>query len=273
MTQAGNALVTGASSGIGECFARALGAHKWSLALAARSEEKLSALAKELTAAHGIRVESLPVDLSMPGAASQLAATLHERQLEIDLLVNNAGFGARGPFHKLSLERQSEMLRLNVQALTELTHLMLPAMMEKRQGTIINVSSTASFQPVPFTAVYSATKAFVTSFSMSLAEELRPYGITVVTLCPGGTQTNFFKAGRYGERKLPGGLQDPREVVDEALKALEQWGVGGATPVQQVLPGNPACCPPKLGGGNRSQDLPGGVNKTHLPKSRGESSE
>jgi len=224
MTQAGYALVTGASSGIGECFARALAARQWSLVLVARSGERLSALANELTVSHGIRVESLPADLSAPGAAGQVATTLGERQVEIALLINNAGFGARGQFHRLSLERQSEMFRLNVQALTELTHLMLPAMIEKRRGAIINVSSTSGFQPVPFTAVYSATKAFVTSFSMSLAEELRPHGITVVTLCPGGTQTNFFKAGHYGERKLPGGLQDPRQVVAEALKALDRGG-------------------------------------------------
>ena len=220
----GYALVTGASSGIGECFARALGARQWNLVLAARSGEKLSALAKELSSTHGIRAEPLTIDLSAPGAAGQFAATLRDGQIEIGLLVNNAGFGARGNFHKLSLERQSEMLRLNVQALTELTHLLLPAMIEKRQGAIINVSSTSGFQPVPFTAVYSATKAFVTSFSMSLAEELRPHSITVVTLCPGGTRTNFFKAGHYSERKLPGGLQDPRQVVAEALKALDHGG-------------------------------------------------
>lgn len=224
MNQAGYALVTGASSGLGECFARALAVRKWDLVLVARSAEKLSALAKELSAAHGIQAEPLPFDLSAPGAADRLAATLRERQLEIGLLANNAGFGARGQFHKLPLERQSEMLRLDIHALMELTHWLLPSMIEKRKGALINVSSTASFQPVPYTAVYSACKAFVTSFSMSLAEELRPYGITVVTLCPGGTQTDFFRASQYGPRKLPGGLQDPREVVAEALKALDGGG-------------------------------------------------
>jgi len=224
MNQAGYALVTGASSGIGECFARALGARQWNLVLVARTEQKLSALAEELGSAHGIQAAPLPVDLSAPGAAGRLAAILQERQLEIGLLVNNAGFGARGRFDRLSLDRQSEMLRLNVHALMELTHWLLSPMLEKRQGAIINVSSTSGFQPVPFTAVYSATKALVTSFSMSLAEELRPHGIIVVTLCPGGTQTNFFKAGHYGERKLPGGLQDPRQVVAEALKALDRGG-------------------------------------------------
>jgi short-subunit dehydrogenase len=224
MTQARYALVTGASSGIGECFARALGQRKWNLVLVARTEERLSALAEALSSAHGIQVAPLSADLSAPGAAGQLAATLRERQLDIGLLVNNAGFGARGRFDRLSLDRQSEMLRLNVHALMELTHWLLPPMVARGKGALINVSSTSSFQPVPFTAVYSGTKAFVTSFSMSLAEELRPYGIVVVTLCPGGTQTNFFKAGHYGERKLPGGLQNPRQVVAEALKALDRGG-------------------------------------------------
>ncbi len=224
MNQAGYALVTGASSGIGECFARALAARKWNLVLVARSMEKLSAFAKELSSAHGIQAEPLPVDLSAPGAGDRLAATLRERRLDIDLLVNNAGFGARGQFYKLSLDRQSEMLRLNIHALMELAYWLLPPMVEKRAGALINVSSTASFQPVPFTAVYSASKAFVTSFSMSLAEELRPFGIAVVTLCPGGTQTNFFEASHYGRRKVPGGLQDPRQVVAEALKALDRGG-------------------------------------------------
>jgi uncharacterized protein len=224
MNQAAYALVTGASSGIGECFARALGARQWNLVLVARTEEKLSALAKELSSAHGIQVAPLPADLGVTGAADRLAATLRERQLEIALLVNNAGFGARGRFHSLALDCQAEMLRLNVHALMELTHSLLPPMLEKGKGAVINVSSTAGFQPVPFTAVYSASKAFVTSFSMSLAEELRPFGIIVVTLCPGGTQTNFFKASDYGARKVPGGLQDPRQVVAEALRALDRGG-------------------------------------------------
>ena len=224
MNQARYALVTGASSGIGECFARALGARKWNLVLVARTQEKLSALAKELGSAYGVQVAPLSFDLSGPGAAGRLATILRERQLEIGLLVNNAGFGARGRFDELSPDRQSEMLRLNVNALMELTHCLLSPMLEKQKGAVINVSSTASFQPVPYTAVYAASKAFVTSFSMSLAEELRPYGIKVVTLCPGGTQTNFFQASHYGARKLPGGLQDPRQVVAEALKALDHGG-------------------------------------------------
>lgn len=218
------ALITGASSGIGECFARALGARGRNLVLVARSKPKLEALAAELRISYKVQVESLSYDLSLAGAATSLAEALRERRLEVGLLVNNAGFGARGEFWKLPLERQSEMLRLNVHALVDLTHLLLPSMVEQRCGGIINVSSTASFQPVPYTTVYAATKAFVSSFSAGLAEELRPYGVVVVTLCPGGTSTNFFEASRYGTRSFPGGLQAPEEVVEAGLAALDRGG-------------------------------------------------
>lgn len=218
------ALITGASSGIGACFARELGRRRRNLVLVARREEKLKELAAELAARHEIRVEEIPADLALPGAAPQLAEALNERNCLVDLLINNAGFGARGEFWKLSPQRQSAMVSLNVNTLVELTYLLLPDMLERRHGAIINVSSTTSFQPVPYTTTYAATKAFVTSFSMGIAEELKPYGIPVVTLCPGGTQTNFFVAGEYGVRNLPGGMQAPEEVVAAALDALERGG-------------------------------------------------
>jgi short-subunit dehydrogenase len=156
------------------------------------------------------------------GAAEHLCAVLKERGIEIDLLVNNAGFGAHGEFWKLPLDRQSEMIHLNIVTLTELTRLLVPAMVERRSGGIINVSSTASFQPVPYTSVYAATKAYVTSFSMGLAEEVAEHGVRVVALCPGGTATNFFDAGQFTKRDFPGGLQSPEEVVEVGLRALEQ---------------------------------------------------
>ena len=218
------ALVTGASSGIGECFARMLAARKQNVILVARSKDKLAAVAKELSSAHGIAAEAIDFDLSVAGASERLASQLRERKLEVGLLVNNAGFGARGRFHELPLERQSEMVRLNVMVLVELTHYLLPSMVEQRRGAIINVSSTASFQPVPYTVIYGATKAFVTSFSLGLAEELRGSGVAVVTLCPGGTRTNFGVASRYGVTKLPGGQKSPEEVVAAALKALDSGG-------------------------------------------------
>ena len=218
------ALITGASSGIGECFARALARRGRNLVLAARSEDKLRQLAAEIEREHGVNTEVMASDLSLRDAATQLAAALKEKHLDIGLLVNNAAFGGRGEFWKLELDRQMAMVRLNVNALAELTYLLLPAMVERGRGAIINVSSTASFQPMAYTATYGATKAFVTSFSMGLAEEVRPHGIRVVTLCPGGTRTNFFVAGNYGVRTIPGGLQAPEEVVEEALRALDQGG-------------------------------------------------
>jgi hypothetical protein len=216
------ALITGASSGIGACFARALAARGRHLVLVSRSKAKLQSLAGEIAAKHPVRIEVIEQDLSAEGAAARLAAILKERGIAVDLLVNNAWFGAHGEFWNLPLDRQSEMLRLNIVALTELTHLLLPAMVERRSGGIINISSTASFQPVPYTSVYAATKAYVTSFSMGLAEEVGEYGVRVLALCPGGTATNFFDASQYGMREFPGGLQSPEEVVEVGLRALDR---------------------------------------------------
>lgn len=224
MPKDGYALITGASSGIGECFARALARRGRNLVLTARSEDTLRQMAAGLAREHSVQVEVIAADLSVRDAAAQLVDSLKQRNLEISMLVNNAAFGGRGEFWKLPLERQMAMVRLNINALAELTYLLLPAMVEREAGAIINVSSTASFQPLAYTATYAATKAFVTSFSMGLAEEVRPHGIRVVTLCPGGTRTNFFEAGNYGLRKIPGGLQDPDEVVADALKTLDRGG-------------------------------------------------
>lgn len=216
------ALITGASSGIGACFARALAARGRPLVLVARSKDKLASLAHEIAQTHPLRIEVIEQDLSAEGAAGRLAAILQDRGIQVDLLVNNAGFGAQGEFWTLPLSRQSEMLRLNVVALTELTHLLLPGMVARRGGGIINVSSTASFQPIPYTCVYAATKAYVTSFSMGLAEEVRAYGVRVLALCPGGTATNFFDAGQFSKLQFPGGLQSPEAVVEAGLRAFEQ---------------------------------------------------
>ena len=224
MADDGFALITGASSGIGECFARALARRGRNLVLTARSEGKLSQLAADLVRDRSIKVEVIPADLSVRDAAPQLAELLKQRNLSISLLINNAAFGGRGEFWKLPLERQMAMVRLNVNALAELTYLLLPPMVERRKGAIINVSSVVSFQPMAYTATYAATKAFVTSFSMGLAEEVRPHGIRVVTLCPGSTRTNFFEAGNYGVRNMPGGMQEPEEVVEDALRTLDRGG-------------------------------------------------
>ncbi len=244
MSAAAYALITGASSGIGECFAKALAVRGQNLVLAARSGDKLEKLAAELRSAHGVLAEVVVVDLSESGAAGRLVEEIKRRGLRIDLLVNNAAFGARGEFWTLPLDTQMRMLRLNVEAVVELSYRLLPSMAGRRGGGVIHVSSTAGFQPVPYTSVYAAAKAFITSFSMALREELREHGVRVVTLCPGGTRTNFFVAGNYGTRSLPGGLQPPEEVVAAALEALDRGG-GLAVPralnklsifVQRFLP-------------------------------------
>ena len=141
----------------------------------------------------------------------------------MELLVNNAGFGDRVEFFKLPLDEQSNMIRLNAVALVELTHHVLPPMIERQRGAIINVSSTAGFQPMPYVAVYAATKAFVTSFSMALAEEVRAHGITVVTLCPGPTRTKTSTEDDSRSR-FPGGLQPAKDLVEEALRQIDRQG-------------------------------------------------
>ena len=212
-------LITGASSGIGECFARELAARGKNLLLVARSGDKLKALASELRTTHRILAEPLPMDLSEPGAGGRLARQVGQRGFEIDLLINNAGFGARGKFWELPLDKQTALMRLQIEALMELTFHFL------RNGGIINVSSMTGFQPIPYATAYAATKAFINSFSMGLREELRPYKVVVVTLCPGGTRTNFVNIGaREGRHKFPGGPQPPEEVVNDALKQFQRGG-------------------------------------------------
>jgi len=158
------ALITGASSGIGACFARALAARGRNLVLVARSKDKLDALKSEIAAQHSVRIEIIQQDLSLEGAAQRVAISLTERGIAVDMLVNNAGFGAHGQFWNLPLDRQSEMLRLNIATLTELTYLLLPAMVERRGGGIINISSTASFQPIPTAAFMRPPKLMSPAF-------------------------------------------------------------------------------------------------------------
>ncbi len=218
------ALITGASSGIGECFARALARRRRNLVLVARSAEKLQTLAAELSQSHQVAAIPLVVDLAESGAASRVHETLKQQQIEIDLLVNNAGIGAQGEFWNVPLDRQARIIQLNIQALVELSALLVPPMVQRREGAIINVSSTASFQPLPYSSVYAASKAFVTGFSTGIAEELRPYKVKVVTLCPGTTRTQFFDSGGYGPRRFRGGYQEPEKVAQAGLQALDRGG-------------------------------------------------
>ena len=212
-------LITGASSGIGAAFARKIAKRGRNVLLVARSEDKLIALCNELGRVSGIRAQYVVTDLSQPGAAVRLVEETRKRELTIDMLVNNAGFGSMGDFAKLDLATELELVDLNVKSLVELTHRFLQPMRERRQGTIINVASTAAFQGVPFMATYAATKAFVLSFSEALSEENRPQGIRVLALCPGVTDTNFFAASKI-DRPPMRTVQTPEEVVDAALRGL-----------------------------------------------------
>jgi len=214
-------LITGASSGIGEVFARKLAARGRNVLLVARSEDKLVTLCNELGRSNSIRAQYVVLDLSKPEAPAQLFEESTKRGLTVDMLVNNAGFGSMGEFGKLDLARELNMIDLNVKSLVELTYRFLPPMIERKQGAIINVASTAAFQPVPFMATYAATKAFVLSFSEALWEENRAYGIKVLALCPGVTDTNFFEAAR-GHKPPARASQTPEEVVDTALRGLDR---------------------------------------------------
>jgi uncharacterized protein len=214
-------LITGASGGIGEAFARRLAAEKHNLFLVARSEEKLALLCEELKAKHNVETQYFTIDLTRPDADAILFAETEKRCLQIDWLINNAGFGAFGDFAEHELEREIGMVDLNVRTLVALTHRFLKPMRERKRGVIINVSSTAGFQPVPFMATYSATKAFVTSFSEALWEENRPYGVLVMALCPGATETNFFNAAGTTEPPPGRTLETPEAVVETALRGVK----------------------------------------------------
>ena len=214
-------LITGASSGIGAAFARKIAALGRNVFLVARSEDKLIALCNELGRLTSIRAQYLALDLQQPDAGAQLFEETKKRELEIDMLINNAGFGSMGEFAKLDLDRELEIIQLNVRALVDLTYRFLQPMRERKRGTIINVASTAGFQAVPYMATYAATKAFVLSFSEALWEENRSHGVHVMALCPGVTETNFFEAAGMDHPPMRI-TQTPEEVVDTALRALNR---------------------------------------------------
>ena len=225
MKNNGYALITGASRGLGMAFARALAERHCSLVLVARSPEPLRTFANELRRAHPVSVVAIQVDLSTAGAGQILAEQLSSGGIPIELLVNNAGFGLRGEFRANSLARQLEMLRLNNQAIVELTYSLLPGMLERRQKGIINISSTAGFQPIPFASAYSATKAFLTTFSLALEQELRSAGVNVVTLCPGRLhKTQSGDSAQPVKEKWASICQSPEQVVEEALRVLANGG-------------------------------------------------
>jgi len=212
------ALVTGASAGLGVEFARQLAKRGHSLVLVARRKERLEELAKELGNARAVAF-----DLSKKDAAAKLLADLDANGEVVDLLVNNAGFGLIGRFAELDAKRERQMIDLNVATLTDLCRAVAPQMIERKSGGIINVASTAAFQPGPKMAVYFATKAFVLSLSEALHEELKPYGIKVSCLCPGPTRTEFGEVAGFGGSGLFDKVaMDARTVVAAGLAGLDR---------------------------------------------------
>ncbi len=227
------ALITGASAGIGAAFAQELATRQTNLILVARSEPKLQQLAQQLQQ-YKIQVDIVVQDLTEPKAAKTVFDIVTEKGLTIDLLINNAGFGEYGDFAELDGDQQVKMIQLNILALVDLTHQFLPGMRQRRSGGIINMSSVAAFQPMPYFSIYAASKAFVLSFSEALWAENRSYDVHIVAVCPGPTETNFFQ-----EAEFPSGLINvaatnytpTNVVVREALKALEKK-------YPSVIPGN-----------------------------------
>jgi uncharacterized protein len=217
------ALITGASGGIGEALAALLAESKHDLLLVARTQDKLQKIAETLSAGHGIRVETLPLDLASVGSAERVTSFAASKGMEVDVLVNNAGYGRFGPFAESSLEDELGQIHLNVTALTHLTRLVVPGMIARRRGRILNVASTAAFQPGPLMAVYYATKAYVLSFSEALSNELKGTGVTATCLCPGPTRTGFMDRagmGTTGVLQKKGVLMDASVVARRGYKAM-----------------------------------------------------
>lgn len=218
------ALITGASTGIGATFAEVLAERGYDLILVARSKDKLDALAAKISADTGRKVTVIAADLGEAHSGAALAQKVASLKLDVDLLVNNAGFGSAGAFARQSAERDAQMIALNCATVVDLAHAFLPAMLARGSGGILNVASLAGFQPTPFMAIYGATKAFVLSFTEGLWAEVRDSGVNVSALCPGPVDTPFFEAtGTPKLRKtVPKGfMMQPRPVVEAALAALE----------------------------------------------------
>src|SRR5271155_5828489 len=215
------ALITGASFGIGMEFARIFAREGYSLVLVARRADKLRQLASELEKSHGARSLILAVDLTQPGAPAYVLDQTTRADIQIDVLVNNAGFGQYGFFAGNDLEECLRQIQLNITTLTHLTRLYLPMMIDRRSGGILNVASTAAFQPGPLMAVYFAIKAYVLHFSEALSNELNGTGVTVTCLCPGATATEFHKrANATGMKLLKLGSMDARTVAEDGYRAF-----------------------------------------------------
>ncbi|MFM2592837.1 SDR family oxidoreductase [Vibrio harveyi] len=219
---ANTALITGASGGIGEALARIHAEKEGDLVLVARSQDKLEALAAELRDKHKVQVFVIVEDLTEAESASRVFEQTEAQGLQIDMLINNAGFGGHGKFHERDLVADQAIMQLNMVTLTNLTHLYLQGMVARNHGKILNVSSTASFMPGPLQAVYYATKAYVTSFTQAIAEELRDTNVTATALCPGAVATGFVVAGDLQGVEVFKNAKSPRSVAECGYSAMEQ---------------------------------------------------
>lgn len=221
--QGKTAVITGASSGIGVEFAKRFAARGANLVLVARRKDRLTEIAKQIQSSHQVSVEVVVADLSEVGAAEKLFNSLKRKKIQVDVLVNNAGFGTIGEFSKADLSRVSQEIQLNVSTLVQLSRLCVSGMVEREQGVIINIASTAAYQSVPYMAVYAATKAFVLSFTEALWAELKGTGVFALALSPGGTKTEFFEVASQGKRTDGfGSMQTVEQVVETAMRSLDQ---------------------------------------------------
>jgi short-subunit dehydrogenase len=237
------ALITGASAGIGWAFAERLAGSGTHLVLTARRKARLEELAAKLSEQHLVRVETFAADLGHAGAADAIWAFTQGKGIAVDLLINNAGFGAYGEFHTLDLARQLEMIQVNIGAVVNLAHLFLPAMIERRRGDILILASTAGFQGVPYMATYAATKSFDLLFAEALAEEVCSYGVRVCALCPGSTESEFHEVAKQTVDGSP--IKESADKVArvglEALASGKSYVISGAhnylsTHLQRLAP-------------------------------------
>lgn len=218
-------LVTGASSGIGREFAREFASRGYGVTLAARRQERLDRLAEEISAEYKVRAEAVATDLADEESRRSLVGRVSDLGLRVDLLVNNAGFGTNGRFIELDRDREIEELRLNCEAVVDLSRTFLPGMVERNNGGVINIASVGAYQPVPYMATYAATKAFVLSFSEALHSELSGTDVTVTAVCPGPVPTEFSSVAgnEYSFEVLPNfALVQPEDIASKSVKAFEK---------------------------------------------------